>query len=199
MPYIAGFIVALALGGVVGYSLHPATPDSAKQQSSAVSNAATTTAEWKIPNAMSAAPESISSAATVLDWPASEGAQPTELKKGTNEWTCFPNSPETPSNDPICVDKQSMQWFGAYLSKTQPKITQSGIAYMLQGGGTASNADPFAKTPPAGEHWMVEPPHIMVFPAGQLDEKVYGVDHSKGSPWVMWAGTPYEHLMVPVE
>lgn len=46
---------------------------------------------------------------------------------------------------------------------------------------------------------MKEAPHVMIFPAGKLDPKVYGTDPGSGGPWIMWAGTPYEHIMVPVK
>jgi hypothetical protein len=157
------------------------------------------TKEWKIQNAMSAAPRSIAKDATVLDWPAKEGEQPSVLRKGTNEWTCFPDDPSTPSNDPQCYDKLSMEWVQAYIGKKEPKLPAPGIGYMLQGGGSASNTDPFATKPAAGETWMKEAPHIMVFPAGKLDPNIYGTDAHSGKPWIMWAGTPYEHLMIPVK
>lgn len=53
--------------------------------------------EWKIQNAMSAAPRSISKAATVLDWPAKEGGDMVVLRKGTNDWTCIVDDPGTPA------------------------------------------------------------------------------------------------------
>jgi hypothetical protein len=81
----------------------------------------------------------------------------------------------------------------------EPKLSAPGIGYMLQGGGSASNTDPFTKKPAPGDTWMKEPPHIMWFPAGKLDAGVYSTDMHSGGPWIMWGGTPYEHLMVPVQ
>jgi hypothetical protein len=147
---------------------------------------------------MSAAPRAVAKDATILDYPAQEGSEPAVLRKGTNDWTCFPDDPSTPANDPMCLDKVSMAWAQAWMSKQEPKLAGPGIAYMLQGGGSASNTDPFAKKPPAGETWMKEAPHIMVFSPGKLDPSVYGTDPHAGRPWIMWAGTPYEHLMIPV-
>ena len=56
--------------------------------------------DWKIQNATSAAPASIARGATVMDWPVTEGAEMAVLRKGTNDWTCLPDDPTTPSNDP---------------------------------------------------------------------------------------------------
>ena len=157
-------------------------------------------AAWKIQNAMSAAPAAISKNATVMDWPAAEGGEMKELRKGTNDWTCLPDDPSTPSNDPQCEDKMAMEWAKAWISHATPNVASPGIGYMLQGGGSPSNTDPFAKAPAAGESWMKEPPHLMIFPASgtKLDPAAYGDMHS-GGPWIMWGGTPYEHLMVPVK
>ena len=72
------------------------------------------------------------------------------------------------------------------------------MGYMLQGGGSPSNTDPFATKPPEGKKWLQEPPHLMLFGV-KLDPSVYSSDANSGAPWIMWAGTPYEHLMIPVK
>lgn len=154
--------------------------------------------EWKIENAKSAAPESVSEDATVLDWPGTDGNMPT-LEEGSNEWTCLPDYPNSPSNDPMCLDEASLEFMMAYMANETPTNDQPGIAYMLQGGSDASNTDPYATEPAEGEDWLYAPPHIMIFPAEDLNEDWYGTDPESGYPWVMWAGTPYEHLMIPVE
>jgi hypothetical protein len=157
------------------------------------------TPDEKSQNAMSAAPPSIAKDAAIMDWPAKEGDKPTVLRKGSNAWTCLPDYPGSPGNDPMCLDKMWMVWLEAYLTKTEPKLTAPGIAYMLQGGSDASNTDPFATAPPAGAQWLTAPPHIMVVLPGKLDPAVFSTDHHSGGPWIMWGGTPYEHLMVPVQ
>jgi hypothetical protein len=174
-------------------------PKAAETKGAAAKKPAGKSKEWKIKNAMSAAPAAISKNATILDHPANPNAEAAPLRKGTNDWTCFSDDPTTPANDPMCLDKPSMEWAKAWMSKGEPKLTSAGIGYMLQGGGTASNTDPFAKKPAAGEKWMKEAPHVMLFLPGKIDAKVYGTDPHSGGPWVMWAGTPYEHIMAPVK
>ncbi len=200
--FVGGVLVALLVAGAIGYSVankSSASISGALEANTQISlvTAEPGTNEWKIQSAMSAAPMRIAQNATVLDWPGADGTLP-ELRKGTNEWTCLPDYPASPGNDPICVDQPAMEWFGAYMQKTSPALKQPGLAYMLQGGSDPSNTDPFAEAPAPGKDWMNAPPHVMVFPTGKLDTKVYGTEMN-GGPWIMWAGTPYEHLMMPVE
>jgi len=156
------------------------------------------TKDQKIQNAMSAGPAGIARAATVMDFPATPGGPMVELRKGTNGWTCLPDMADSPANDPMCMDKNAMQWVDAWMSKKTPALSGTGIGYMLQGGATADNDDPFAKTPKPGKQWLMEPPHLMVF-GSKIDPTVYSNQPNTTQPWVMWKGTPYEHLMVPVK
>lgn len=154
----------------------------------------------KITNAMSAAPDAVGKDATVMDWPVKEGGEFAMLKKGTNGWTCLPDYPGSPGNDPMCMDGMAMQWAGAWTTKKQPHLATAGLGYMLQGGSDASNTDPFAEKPAPGQDWLNAPPHVMIFPAGgKIDTSVYSTNPKSGGPWIMWAGTAYQHLMVPVQ
>jgi hypothetical protein len=73
--------------------------------------------------------------------------------------------------------------------------------YMLSGGTDASNTDPYAAKPDAGNHWIKTGPHVMIVGAGDDFYDTYPgkSDPDTSSPYVMWAGTPYRHLMVPVK
>ena len=203
---IIGIVVALVVGVIGGYFIFGSGPKSSTQNQSASESATTQTQftppktnEEKITNAMSAAPLAIAKDATIIDWPAKDGDQPISLRAGGNGWTCLPDYPVSPGNDPFCGDAMAMQWFGAYLQHKVPSISQFGLGYMLQGGSDPSNTDPYATEPKQGESWMSAPPHVMIFPAQKLDVKVFGTDPDSGKPWIMWAGTPYEHIMMPVK
>lgn len=150
----------------------------------------------KIQDAMSAAPAAIARGAAVDDWPKA-GEKPPVLREGHNGWTCFPDYPASPGNDPMCLDPVWMAWFDAYRKNVEPQVTSLGIAYMLQGGSAASNSDPFAAQPPDGGSWRASPPHLMIIEPDKLDPAVFDSEPSRGGPWIMWEGTPYEHLMVP--
>lgn len=154
----------------------------------------------KIVNAMTAAPRSISGKATIMDWPATEGGQMTTLRAGTNGWTCLPDFPITKGNDPMCIDDQWMNFMGAVMTKGTPKVSHAGIGYMTAPGrGTyGSNTDPFATKATADNEWGFDSPHIMLLVTEPRALEGIPTTRQSGGPWVMWKGTPYAHIMVPV-
>jgi hypothetical protein len=166
-----------------------------------LAQAATPEIDAKIKSAMSAAPMAIAKDATIMDYPtnATNPLPLPVLRQGTNGWTCFPDMPSSPGNDPGCYDKTWMQWIEGLITGTPPIITTLGLAYMLQGGSDPSNTDPMAMEPAAGESWITTPPHVMILTPGKLDVALFGTDPKSGGPWVMFAGTPYEHIMMPVQ
>jgi hypothetical protein len=156
------------------------------------------TTAWKIQNAMSAAPYAISKEATIMDWPAAEGTQPTQLRAGNNGWVCYPDVADTPTNDPMCLDKVWQAWADAWLGKKPFSTAVPGIAYMLQGASDASNTDPFKTAPDPGEQWVISPPHLMLIVPDPAAIANLPTDPHNGGPWVMFKGTPYQHVMIPV-
>lgn len=151
----------------------------------------------RIAIAESAAPTAISSQATIMDFDA-EGNL-VELRAGTNGWLCVPDeNPAAPGNYPACLDGAWQQWFGALTSQAEPQISGVGISYMLMGGPAASNEDPFAPGPPEGEDWLFDEAHLMVIAPDPAMLEAFPTEHGSGGPYVMWAGTPYAHLMIPV-
>jgi hypothetical protein len=155
-------------------------------------------AQEKIENAMSAAPSSVSAAATILDNAVDDAGQFVVLREGSNGWFCLPDALGTPGPDPWCFDQTWLDWAYAFMAGEEPNVTVAGLAYMLQGGSDASNTDPFATEPEAGNAWMNSPAHVMLLLPEDLVASGFSPDHSSGAPWIMWAGTPYEHLMMPV-
>lgn len=153
----------------------------------------------KIANAMTAAPRSVSGDATIMDWPAAEGAQMTTLRAGTNGWTCLPDFPATKGNDPMCVDDQWMGFMGAMMTKTAPKVSRLGVSYMVAPGDSwGSNTDPYATKATADNEWGNDPPHIMLIVPDPSVLAGIPTARQSGAPWVMWRGTPYAHIMVPL-
>lgn len=145
-----------------------------------------------IESALSAAPPEIARGAAVMGW------DNQQLKAGSNGWTCFPDAPGTPSDDPMCLDGAWMEWAGAWQSKSTPEITNLGLAHMLAGGPDASNRDPYATEPKKGEAWVHSGPHVMMIVPDPAMIDGITTDPDNGGPWVMWKGTPYAHIMMPV-
>ncbi len=212
MRIVLPLAVVVSLGTLAACSKQAATTSdtTAAASSSTTSNAMTasaapTTNEGKIKNAMSAAPDSVSSAATIMDWPATEGGKFVQLRAGTNGWACYPSTPAATGavgQDPMCLDAEFQKWAGAWMTKKPPKLAGVGVAYMLQGDRGASITDPFAKTAQAAKNaqdWVVAGPHIMVTtPNTSALNALPGVP-TGGTPWGMWKGTPYAHIMVPAK
>jgi hypothetical protein len=151
-----------------------------------------------IASAESAAPANVGKNATIVTMDA-DGKMHT-LRKGTNNFTCMPDNPSTPGPDPMCMDPAAMEWVHAYSTHGTPPVGKVGFMYMLAGGTDASNTDPYATKPTATNHWIKTGPHVMVVGADATFYDAYpkNPDPDTSVPYVMWAGTPYQHLMAPV-
>jgi hypothetical protein len=89
----------------------------------------------------------------------------------------------------------------AYLHHGTPAAGKVGLMYMLAGGTDSSNTDPYAAAPTANNHWIQTGPHIMIVGADAAfyDQYPKNADPDTSTPYVMWAGTPLQHLMAPVK
>jgi len=187
---VVGFIALL-----VGACNKPAPQ---QQQAAQPAGPAPGTPEWKIQNAMSAAPAGIAAGATIVDRPSSPDGKMVQLRAGTNGWTCISDDPNTPGNTPLCWNARFGGWAEAIAGHKTPHIGGVALAYMLQGVRYASNTDPFAAKPDSGQPWIVTGPQIMVVVPDPRTLSGMPTDWRSGGPYVMYAGTPYAHLMVPV-
>ncbi len=144
-----------------------------------------------IAEALSAAPATVAVNATVMDW------EQNVLREGSGDWVCFP-SPPSISNAPMCLDGAWSAWAQAWMNREEVSIDDVGIAYMLQGDDGSSNIDPYAEGPTSDNQWVVEGPHIMIIVPDPADLEGLSTDPHNGGPYVMWKGTPYAHIMIPV-
>jgi hypothetical protein len=150
--------------------------------------------EAELASAEAAGPASLSAYATIMDW------NGTVVRKGSNGWTCMPDNANTPGKDPMCMDEPWVSFIDALKNKKHPTHTGVGIAYMLQGDRPVSNTDPFATAPKPGDDWVEGlGAHIMVLVPDRAALKSLSTDSKNGGPWVMWAGTPYAHVMIPID
>tara|TARA_B110001454_G_scaffold31143_1_gene30423 strand:- start:231 stop:893 length:663 start_codon:yes stop_codon:yes gene_type:complete len=167
-----------------------------------------TSAEWQIWAYSTAAPDYIANEATIVD------VNMNVLREGTNGWTCLPANPRGMSDSengwknpheamPACVDGQSMLWMQGYMSGTKPgeKMTTDGYAWMLHGDMGEDNSTPmvFNEEDSKPGHWIESGPHLMRMPKDPSSLDGITSDFNSGAPYVMFAGTDYAHLMIPVE
>ncbi|WP_211310900.1 hypothetical protein [Halomonas denitrificans] len=144
-----------------------------------------------IDDALAAAAPGLAEGAKVVDW---EG---TVLKEGANGYTCLPTPPTLEGTAPMCLDEAWMHWAMAWQHKQPITVDALGIAYMLAGDEGASLVDPYAQAPTGDNAWVEEGPHLMLIAPAALLEG-YSSDPHGGGPYLMWQGTDYQHLMVPV-
>jgi len=151
--------------------------------------------EQLIKLAMKGAPASISKDATIMI-PGADGKM-VEAKKGTNGFTCMPDIDGQAKPDPICADAASMQWANDLMGGAEkPTNTVPGIAYMAEGGWHFEKDGKILMKDEPGAKVVQEPPHWMVF--WPFDPKASGIPDmpNKLGTYIMFAGTPYAHLMV---
>jgi hypothetical protein len=159
----------------------------------------------EIARALSAAPAAVAARAAVVHM--DKNGHKTELRPGSNGWTCLANEadsvhPDGIEHHPACYDQYGMEWLEAWTAHREANPDHIGYSYMLQGGSSWSNTDPSATKLAAGQKDYVRiPPHIMIlsakaantsgFPSGQSDPDTH-------KPFVMFGGTSSALLIIPV-
>ena len=166
-------------------------------ETNTVANTTSSANNDPVASAESAAPASLAHNATIMTADASGAMK--SLRQGSNGWTCIPDDPNTPGSDPMCFDGNAAKWITAMLGHKTPPDGTPGVMYMLEGGTDASNTDPYAAKPTANNDWIKTGPHIMIVGSkAMLAGYPSGAKPDTAMPYVMWSGTPYAHLMVPV-
>ena len=200
MPNSINALSSIAAALAITFAQTSVGADMAMPGMGAKPAAATPASDKKmITSAMSAAPKKVSAGATIIAMDA-DGKMRT-LREGTNGFTCMPDNPATLGPDPMCMDKASLDWANAWMGHKKPASGKVGFMYMLSGGTDGSNTDPYATKPMPGNHWIKTGPHVMVVGADESFYAMYpkGADPDTATPYVMWAGTPYQHLMIPIK
>jgi hypothetical protein len=194
-------LVDTAARGILAMALSQASlaADKAMPAAGAKADKPSAADQKLIRSAMQAAPKKVSAEATIVAFNA-DGSMRT-LREGKNGFTCMPDNPATPGPDPMCMDKAAVDWAMAWIEHKTPAAGKVGFMYMLAGGTDASNTDPYATKPGSGNHWIKTGPHVMIVGADAsfLDMYPKSPDPDTAVPYVMWAGTPYQHLMIPIK
>ena len=151
-----------------------------------------------VASAESAAPAAFATGATIYGFDA--GGKMMTVREGSNQYWCMADDPATPTADPMCGDANSMGWVMSWINKTEVPPGSVGLIFMLAGGSDASNTDPYATAETNDNNWVTTGPHIMIMNATEMMAGYpTDADPDTTQPYVMWAGSPYAHLMVPVQ
>jgi len=161
-------------------------------------------AEWQIKTYSSAAPSYIGDFATVI------GGNGEILREGTNGWICQQGNPRPYPKDgwksaheamPACHDEEGMKWMMAYAEGKAPNLSRDTYMWMLHGDVGEDNLVPgvLNKSESTPGQWIESGPHLMLMPKDPKSLKNFTTDFTKGEPYVMFPGTVYAHLMIPVE
>jgi len=195
VPILA--LAALAVAAGAGYAQSSSTGSMSMPSDKPA--AASMDDKQLIDSAMQAAPGKVASGATIVAMQP-DGSMRT-VRAGNNGFTCMADNPATPGPDPMCMDAAAMEWAGAWVGHKPPASGKIGLMYMLAGGTDASNTDPYATKPDASNHWVETGAHVMIVGADQAFYDMYpkDADPDTSVPYVMWPGTPYQHLMIPIK
>ena len=145
-----------------------------------------------IADALSAVHVELAGNSRVMDW------NMEVIREGDGPYTCMPTPPMLEGTAPMCMDGPWLKWADAWMNRKEFEIDRLGISYMLAGDEGASNTDPFAEGPTEDNEWIVEGPHLMLIVPDPAALDALPTDPQNGGPYVMWKGTPYAHVMVPV-
>ncbi|EOD22139.1 hypothetical protein EMIHUDRAFT_463656 [Emiliania huxleyi CCMP1516] len=160
-------------------------------------------ASWQIKAYGSAAPDFLAASATISDGK-------NVLKKGTNGWTCMPANPRgmsDPDNGwlsaheamPVCFDAAGLDWMEGWMSQSKPVMKRDSYVWMLAGDMGEDNSTPMTMTQAeANGTWIESGPHLMLFPKDPESLDSWPDDPFKGEPYVMFKGTDYAHVMIPL-
>ena len=159
--------------------------------------------EWQIAAYTSAAPNFIGDDAAVM------GGNGEVLREGSNGWTCMSGNPRPfPENGwstvheamPMCGDAEALKWMNAALSGAKPQMDRDSYIWMLQGdvGEDNTKMGVLDKENSVPGQWIESGPHLMLMPKDPSTIENFTDDFSTGEPYVMFPGSDYAHLMIPV-
>ncbi len=161
--------------------------------------------EWLIKTLSAAAPSFIGDFASIATY---DGKV---LREGSNGWTCSPGRPmpksgykDAQDTNSSCADIEGFKWVEAYVNGTKPDMERDAYIWMLNGdvgednrksslyGGSKDDAMKM-------NHFIASGPHLMLMPKDTKTIENFSTDFTTGAPYQMFKGTPYAHLMIPVE
>ena len=86
-----------------------------------------------IESATKAAPAAVGKDSTVIA--VNEDGTIRTVRKGTNNFTCMADNPQTPGPDPMCGDANAMEWAAAWIGHKEPPAGK--VGFMATNAGLA--------------------------------------------------------------
>ena len=137
------------------------------------------------------------------------GSDGTVLREGNNGWTCQSGNPRTAPKMgwnsahqamPVCHDDEGMKWMMAFMQGKKPDMERDSYMWMLHGDVGEDNTTPAVmnKSDSKPGHWIESGPHLMLMPKDPTSLENFSTDFTTGAPYVMFAGTDFAHLMIPM-
>ena len=157
---------------------------------------------WEIKAYSSAAPAYIGDNATII------GASGKVLRKGTNGWRCEPFMPmpeggfkSAHETAAACSDKNAVAWANAYKANKTPDLEADGWIWMLHGDLGVDNFTPYTdgQKNAGHKHFIESGAHMMLMPKDPTSLDGQTTDYTTGAPYVMFKGTKFVHLMIPLD
>ena len=160
-------------------------------------------AAWQIEAYSTAAPEFIGRLATII------GISGDVLREGSNGWICQSANPRpvpeagwSSAHEAMaaCHDGEGMKWMMGYMAGEKPQMTRDTFMWMLHGDMGEDNTKPavFDKGDSTPGEWIESGPHLMLMPKDPASLAHFPTNFDTGAPYVMFSGTDYAHLMIPV-
>ena len=101
------------------------------------------------------------------------------------------------------VHGQELDGVGARVGRASAAARGQGRLHVHAGGRDRrqQHGSLRGRSPTASNHWIKTGPHVMIVGADPSFYDAYpkSADPDTSVPYVMWAGTPYQHLMAPVK
>jgi len=137
----------------------------------------------KVADALRAGPAFITKDAVIADWapnPKDPNAEYRVLRAGKSDWTCLPGIPGYPHDEPMCLDKTSMQWIKDSLADRPVHIDQIVVMYMFSGAWVPD----LHEASHSPDHTYHVGPHVMIITPHNEDLEKFNRDGSTGQIYV---------------
>ena len=130
------------------------------------------------------------------------------MREGTNGWTCRNLVPmpdggfaDAHATAAACSDPNAVAWVEAYIADKTPQLKGDGWIWMKHGDLGVDNFKPYTdgQKDAGHKHYIESGAHMMLMPKDPTSLDGQTTDYTTGAPYVMFKGTKFVHLMIPLD